>query len=59
MDGAKKRILLVDDSATALMVERTVLEKELAALKSFWQRLADGLLNDARAGESDQCSRWR
>jgi PleD family two-component response regulator len=26
MDGAKKRILLVDDSATALMVERTVLE---------------------------------
>ncbi len=26
MQGGKKRILLVDDSATALMVERTVLE---------------------------------
>ena len=35
-------------------VEHAVLEQKLAALESFGQRLADGLLDDARAGESDE-----
>ena len=35
-------------------VEHAVLEQELAALESFGQLLADGLLDDARAGEADE-----
>ena len=35
-------------------VEHAVLEQELAALEPLGQRLADGLLDDARAGEADQ-----
>ena len=35
-------------------VEHAVLQQELAALEAFGQLLADGLLDDARAGEADQ-----
>src|SRR5206468_224996 len=34
-------------------VEHAVLEQELGALEPFRQLLADGLLDDARAGEAD------
>src|SRR5262245_37490613 len=35
-------------------IEETLLEQELAALESFGQRLADGLLDHASPGEADQ-----
>src|SRR5216683_2209079 len=35
-------------------VEETVFEEEFGALKSFGEFLADGLLDDARAGETDE-----
>src|SRR6266481_928632 len=35
-------------------VEHAVLEQELGALEPFGQLLADGLLDDARAGEADE-----
>src|SRR5450755_908510 len=35
-------------------VEESVLQQEFGALKSIGQRLADGLLDHARAGETDQ-----
>ena len=35
-------------------VEETVFEKELGALKAFGELLADGLLDDAGAGEGDE-----
>src|SRR5258707_1217577 len=38
-------------------VEHAVLEEKLASLEAFRKRLAYGLLNDARAGESDQGTR--
>ncbi len=38
-------------------VHRPVLQLELAALKSFGQRLAHGLLDDARPGEADERTR--
>ncbi|MCY1438171.1 hypothetical protein D9M71_543590 [compost metagenome] len=34
-----------------------MLEEELAALEAFWQLLAYGLLDHARTGEADQCTR--
>src|SRR5216684_3098818 len=41
-------VLAVDDG-----VEETVFEEEFGALKSFGEFLADGLLDDARAGFTD------
>ena len=35
-------------------VDRAMIEQELRALKSFGQRFAHGLLDDARTGEADQ-----
>ena len=37
-------------------VEEAVLEEEFAALEAFGELLADGLLDDAGAGEADECS---
>src|SRR5260370_20695770 len=42
-------VLAMDDG-----VEETVFEEEFGALKSFGEFLADGLLDDARAGETDE-----
>src|SRR6266849_3193285 len=42
-------VLAVDDG-----VEKTVFEQEFGTLKSFGKFLADGLLDDARAGETDE-----
>src|SRR6267143_3366535 len=42
-------LLAVDDG-----VEETVFEEEFGALKSFGEFLADGLLDDARAGKTDE-----
>src|SRR6266852_4726916 len=42
-------VLAVDDG-----VEKTVFEEEFGTLKSFGKFLADGLLDDARAGETDE-----
>src|SRR5258707_1670177 len=42
-------VLAMDDG-----VEETVFEEEFGALKSFGVFLADGLLDDARAGETDE-----
>src|SRR5229473_6062761 len=42
-------VLAVDDG-----VEEAVFEEEFGALKSFGEFLADGLLDDARAGETDE-----
>ena len=49
---AVAQVAAVDDQ-----VDRAVLEQELAALEAFGQRLAHGLLDDARAGEADQRAR--
>src|SRR5258708_33988639 len=38
-------------------VKHAVLQEELAALKTFRQLLADGLLDHARSGETDQRAR--
>ena len=38
-------------------VQRAVLEQELAALEALGQRLAHGLLDDARTGEADERAR--
>src|SRR5712664_3072247 len=43
------KFLAVDDS-----VEETVFEQEFGALKAFGEFLANGLLDDARAGESNE-----
>src|SRR6202167_3840610 len=40
-------------------VEETVLEEEFCSLKAFGQFLTDGLLDHARAGETDQRARLR
>ncbi len=37
-------------------VEEAVFEEEFAALEAFGELLADGLLDDARASEADECS---
>src|SRR5258708_37023281 len=42
-------VLAVDDG-----VEEAVFEQEFGALKSFGEFLANGLLDDARAGESNE-----
>src|SRR5260370_29456476 len=42
-------ILAVDDG-----VEEAVLKQEFGALKAFGEFLANGLLDDARAGETDE-----
>src|SRR5262249_49113662 len=39
-------------------IHEAVLEQELASLESFWQLLADRLLDDARAGEPDERARF-
>ena len=39
------------------MIERAVIEQEFAALKAFGQRLAHGLLDDARTRETDERAR--
>src|SRR5262245_10686706 len=39
-------------------VQHAVLQQELAPLKSFWQFLADRLLDDPRSGESNQRFRF-
>src|SRR5712692_920872 len=44
-------VLAVDDG-----VEETVFEEEFGALKSFGEFLADGLFDDARTGETDECA---
>src|SRR5437660_12287530 len=58
MSGQKKiegagderfKFLAVDDG-----VEETVFEQEFGALKAFGEFLANGLLDDARAGESNE-----
>src|SRR5713226_8639477 len=46
-------VLAVDDG-----VEETVFEEEFGALKSFGEFLADGLLDDARAGKTDERARF-
>src|SRR5260370_203585 len=43
-------LLAVDDG-----VDHAVLHQELAALEPFRQLLPDGLLDDARPGEAEQC----
>src|SRR6266446_4624501 len=40
-------------------VEKSMLEKELGALESFGELLANGLLDDAGAGEADECAGLR
>src|SRR5271155_1128729 len=37
-------------------VEEAVLEEEFGALEAFGELLTDGLLDDALAGEADECS---
>ena len=37
-------------------VEEAVFEEEFGALKAFGEFLADGLLDDPRAGETDECA---
>src|SRR5947207_11159014 len=48
------QLAAVDDQ-----IEHAVVEQELAALEPFGQLLADGLLDDARSGEADECLRLR
>src|SRR6187549_2860406 len=51
---ALAHVATVDDQ-----VESTVIEQEFAALETFRQRFAHGLLDDARASEADERSRLR
>src|SRR5712664_394796 len=59
LDSGQKEIKGACDEGFELLavndgVEKTVFEQEFGALKAFGEFLADGLLDDARAGETDE-----